>query len=272
MSVTSFFAETLGAKLRSRQYWGGVDALGRIFLKVDRDTIETTPDGQRIEVEIDQPNISHGYPHRHQQVLQIAGGAEAYGVLCTPKPRGGFKGFDERTLLQLGKLTRKGDRTFADIVGRIPVEQVVNSSCLAKDLQDIQSLDLEKTTKAALIDARIGQGKFRNQVLKLWENRCAVTQSTTLAVIRASHIKPWRASSHGERLDPNNGLPLVANLDALFDVGLITFDPAGQMVVSPKLPESERKLLQLEQGALVRSPNSQTAQFMAYHREHQFRR
>ena len=58
------------------------------------------------------------------------------------------------------------------------------------------------------------------QVLKIWGNRCCVTGSTTLDAIRASHIKPWRRSSNQERLDPYNGLPLVATLDALFDAGM----------------------------------------------------
>jgi putative restriction endonuclease len=39
-------------------------------------------------------------------------------------------------------------------------------------------------------------------------------------MLRASHIKPWSDCSNRERLDPLNGLLLVAHIDALFDNGL----------------------------------------------------
>src|ERR1700688_2426247 len=49
--------------------------------------------------------------------------------------------------------------------------------------------------------------------------------------------RDWCNSTDDERLNPNNGLPLVANLDALFDSGLISFDRNGEMLVSPALHE-----------------------------------
>ncbi|MGO7165362.1 HNH endonuclease, partial [Rhizobium johnstonii] len=64
-------------------------------------------------------------------------------------------------------------------------------------------------------------------MLAQWHGRCAVTSCNLPAVLRASHIVPWREASNAERLDPENGLPLVATLDALFDVGLISFDDQG---------------------------------------------
>lgn len=71
-------------------------------------------------------------------------------------------------------------------------------------------------------------------------NSCAVSGSTVLDAIRASHNKPWRNANDNERLDPFNGLPLIASFDALFDVGLIAFDENGCLLVSSRLPESER--------------------------------
>lgn len=96
------------------------------------------------------------------------------------------------------------------------------------------------TTKKALIDARRGQGRFRESVLKRWGQRCAVTSSVTYKAIRASHIKPWSECTNEERLDPENGLPLVASLDALFDAGLISFDSDGVLIVSPEMSVEER--------------------------------
>lgn len=80
-------------------------------------------------------------------------------------------------------------------------------------------------------------------MLASWGNCCAVTGVTSPEVIRASHIKPWRDSDNAERLDPYNGLPLVATWDALFDAGLITFTASGDMRGSPMLPDEDRRKL-----------------------------
>jgi hypothetical protein len=67
----------------------------------------------------------------------------------------------------------------------------LNQNELVDDLERIDwQQNADPTTKKALVDARLGQGKFRSGVLQLWGNRCSVTGSTIQAVIRASHIKP----------------------------------------------------------------------------------
>jgi hypothetical protein len=50
------------------------------------------------------------------------------------------------------------------------------------------------------------------EVRKLWNHRCSVTGSTTKVALEASHIKRWADSNDIERLDPDNGLLLTANL------------------------------------------------------------
>jgi putative restriction endonuclease len=126
--------------------------------------------------------------------------------------------------------------------------------------------DIDATTKEALVKARRGQGRFRADVLRLWGNCCAVTSSTIVEVIRASHIKPWRESTDKERLDPQNGFPLVANLDALFDANLITFEPTGEMVISPLLSSAERNIFGLQMQSLTKKPTPSMAEYLAVHR------
>lgn len=140
---------------------------------------------------------------------------------------------------------------------------------VSQDVIQILERESDPTTRKALVDARLGQGKFREQVLALWGNQCAVTGATTREAIRASHIIPWSESVE-KRLDPHNGLPLTANLDALFDRGLISFESSGEMIVSPQLSGSERKLLQLDQQKLSKSPTPETAAYLALHRERFF--
>jgi hypothetical protein len=123
------------------------------------------------------------------------------------------------------------------------------------------------TAKRSLIEARLGQGRFRDAVLTAWNNKCAVTGSTTAAAIRASHIKPWRESSDHERLDASNGIPLIASLDALFDRGLISFADSGTILISEQLSLSERSLFGLQNARLSRPLSDKTKTFLAFHRE-----
>ena len=122
------------------------------------------------------------------------------------------------------------------------------------------------TTKEQLVLARIGQGVFRKSVLSRWNYRCAVTGSSL--VVRASHIKPWRACDDSERLDPNNGLPLVATLDALFYSQLITFKPSGVIQMSERIPTFERKCLGITADMkLRREPTLEMRAYLESHLE-----
>ncbi len=126
------------------------------------------------------------------------------------------------------------------------------------------------TMRETLIMARLGQGKYRKDLLAVWGNRCAVTNCNVTQAIRASHAKPWRDSTNEERLNPNNGLPLVANLDALFDAGLISFDRDGNMMVSPTL-RGGSGLLDNMPSRLSKAPTHEQAAFFEYHSQEVFR-
>jgi hypothetical protein len=103
---------------------------------------------------------------------------------------------------------------------------------VAIDLGNVRrDRSLDQTTRQSLIEARLGQGQFRRRVLERWQGRCVVTGCSLEDILRASHIKPWRCSNNDERLNPANGLLLTANLDALFDRHLISFDIDGRMTV-----------------------------------------
>ncbi|NIK06858.1 hypothetical protein FHY11_000324 [Xanthomonas arboricola] len=150
-------------------------------------------------------------------------------------------------------------------------------------LQDLHQLSSEPstTTREQLIDARLGQGKFRREVLARWDGRCAVTGCTMVALLRASHVQPWayvakasRRLSGGldPRLDPENGLPLVATLDALFDSGLMTFNDDGGALFADALTEKELVAMKLIPArARLRSlPGDMMRHYLQIHREEVF--
>lgn len=122
------------------------------------------------------------------------------------------------------------------------------------------------TTRQQLVDARIGQGPYRRKLEGRWKKRCAVTGCDVPQALRASHIKPWRRSSNAERLDPANGLLLVATLDALFDRHLISFDDKGDMLVSGELNEVQRLALGLPR-SLSRVPDAKERLYLVDHRQ-----
>jgi len=143
-------------------------------------------------------------------------------------------------------------------------------SQIANDIFKLWVGTVRTTERESMILTRIGQGAFRTAVLRCWDYRCAVTGVAALAAIRASHIKPWRASSKKERLDPCNGLPLIATLDSLFDSGHISFSNDGVMLISGDLSDSDAAALRLDGLRLRSGLSPRTRVFMRYHREHVF--
>lgn len=136
-----------------------------------------------------------------------------------------------------------------------------------------QQLDgLDETTREQVIDARRGQGLFRAELEKAWDTRCCVTGVKQSALLRASHIKPWRSSNNHERLDPNNGLLLVASLDAAFDAGLISFRFDGAIQLSPQLKPADALSAGIYNDLSISKPISSAQQhYLQYHRDHIFR-
>ena len=182
---------------------------------------------------------------------------------------------DAKRIMDYAFVERAFDAFGQKVTGQTQGSNVTPTSqaTLLDDVDEINRREIPATKKRVLIDARIGQGKFRKDVLKQWQNRCAVTGSTTQEAIRASHIQPWRDSSDDERLNKNNGLPLIASLDALFDAGLISFDKSGRVMVSSKLNEKEHRIFGLNGQRLWKQPSEETAAYLAIHRlKHGFKK
>jgi hypothetical protein len=102
-----------------------------------------------------------------------------------------------------------------------------------------------ETETMVLAKARVGQGRFRADLLNLWEGQCALTDVAAPELLRASHIKSWKDSNDRERLDAFNGLLLAVHLDALFDRALVTFQDSGEMLISKRLSAREREVFGL---------------------------
>lgn len=129
---------------------------------------------------------------------------------------------------------------------------------------------LPPTEVSRLVDARLGQGKFREDLLIEFDSTCPVTGLAIPELLRASHIKAWAQADNDERLDRNNGLLLAAGVDAAFDRGYIAFSDAGELMVSHKLSPSHRTALGIPIGAYALERafmTPQRRQHLGFHRE-----
>jgi putative restriction endonuclease len=91
------------------------------------------------------------------------------------------------------------------------------------------------------IRVRRGQQKFRALLLQAYNEKCAVTGCTVLAVLEAAHISPYMGTATNK---VTNGLLLRADLHTLFDSGLIVVDPDTRTILlDPTLMQSEYRTL-----------------------------
>lgn len=137
--------------------------------------------------------------------------------------------------------------------------------------QFLTDAPLSETEKDALIKARVGQGWFRDALVKRWRG-CAVTNCADPALLIASHILPWRlCTTRVERLGVSNGLLLAPHIDKAFDIGLISFDDAFRILISEKMRKADEIALNIHPGMTLKSrDHSDIRPFLKRHREEIF--
>lgn len=181
-------------------------------------------------------------PTRHSPLTRRGTGVQGY-LFNLPRPAGRF-------LLDRAGQTDEGADEDAG-------ERLASSALGGSNVPD--------TEKRALIKSRVGQGRFRADLLRLWEGRCAVSGLGLVALLRASHIKPWSDSNNQERLDPYNGLLLSPAYDAAFDAGLITFSDDGAVVVSPTLTGDQAGRAGIDPRARLRKVDEPHLPYFRHH-------
>jgi putative restriction endonuclease len=154
-----------------------------------------------------------------------------------------------------------------DIGARSVIHDLQDAVKDEEQARNIGNSQESTTVKAQLIDARVGQGLFRNEVEKI-ENRCRVTGLRNKSFLIASHIKPWRSSTNAERLDGHNGFLLSPHVDKLFDKGYISFNDNGKILLA-----NSKELLpilniwSLDPHSNVGSFSKKQKDFLCYHRD-----
>lgn len=144
-----------------------------------------------------------------------------------------------------------------------------NSNFLVKRvLEDLDKKYLKNSLiYKRLVEARIGQGYFRDQILNRM-NYCIITG--TKNILEASHIKPWTKSNDEEKIDCYNGIMLSPNCHKLFDKGFFCFLDNGSIKISNKISKNEFDKLVNEDKSIDKKPilNKKTLNYFKWHRNY----
>lgn len=144
----------------------------------------------------------------------------------------------------------------------------LNNSDITTDIDEIYSQSTSGSTeRETLVATRLGQGKFREDLITHW-GQCAATGYKQQNMLIASHIKPWRDSTNKERLDNFNGFLFSPNIDKAFDKNFISFKSNGGILISSELEEPRR--LGIDATMKV-DLTPQHQEYLEYHRDILFR-
>lgn len=139
-------------------------------------------------------------------------------------------------------------------------------SALEAELKKLPE-EIKNTEVERMVRQRVGQDTYRKAMLDYWGGACAVTGVAIPEVLRASHALPWaECASDAQRLDVFNGFLLNANLDALFDRFLISFDEEGVVIVSDLVSTKDRDYLGLIEGLQLRWLTERHETYLQLHR------
>jgi len=202
-------------------------------------------------------------PSKYSPLRDSGDGLQSVYLAWVPEPMA-------RVLLnEIGKVGRE----IADVARNVGGdENSVSAIDNAVENGIRNNTEIDETEKQAVISARRGQGRFR-QNLETIEQKCRVTGVTDQRLLMASHIKPWRAcADNKERLDGYNGLLLTPHIDRLFDRGYISFTDDGEMLISPRMDTGQLGRLGVSTNPPSKvggfRPEQQT--YLAYHRDNVF--
>lgn len=115
-------------------------------------------------------------------------------------------------------------------------ESLIDDNTIRDDSFDPEDIQDAHEKILVSINKRKGQNKFRKKLLKLYNNKCAITQSNVVQVLQAAHIIPYM----GEYTNHiSNGIILRSDIHDLFDLNLISIDETYKVIVSPLLKDTE---------------------------------
>lgn len=100
--------------------------------------------------------------------------------------------------------------------------------------EDEVTLPLDFATR--MIKARRGRTDLRKQLLKAYDNRCAMTGACVTDLLEVAYVMPY---PDGDVHSTSNTMPLRSDLHTLWDLNLLGVDPeSNRIAVAPALAET----------------------------------
>lgn len=151
-------------------------------------------------------------------------------------------------------------RLFADYFG-----DVEHPYTIIKEQEKIDEID-DEVKKIVVSKARVGQGKYREELLNL-SPFCPITLVSDDRLLIASHIKPWAKANEFEKTDPFNGFMLTPTFDFLFDRGFMSFTDDKKTILSPFLSKMTYSKLGIsDDKTFLHLPVEGREKYLKYHR------
>lgn len=176
----------------------------------------------------------------------------------------------QSSYVQPGTPDREGQPRSAIVFRLRSLEASLGLAASETDQAEIDAAidDVGTTTTRRETEVRTKQRLFRERLIGV-EKGCRLTGIEDLRFLRASHIKPWAASTHSERVDGENGLLLAPHVDLLFDRGWISFSSSGHLLLSKNLPSDVqvRLGLNLSEPLKCGAFSQKQISFLEFHRE-----
>lgn len=145
-------------------------------------------------------------------------------------------------------------------------------SIIKEEIEEVEEdTNLNEEEKKTIVKARVGQGKYREGLLKSCPF-CPITMVSDDRLLIASHIKPWaKCDTREEKLDSKNGFMFTPTFDFLFDRGYITFEDNKTMTISPWLSKMTLSKLGISPGKKYSQlPVEGREEYLEYHRNNIF--
>lgn len=121
-------------------------------------------------------------------------------------------------------------KIYVDFLNSNNVKELIDDN----EFEHFESL-LEAGETFAQIKQRIGQARWKKELIKIRGCECALCNINLPELLIASHIKDWAKSDNIEKSSLKNGLILCHNHDKIFDKKLISFDSKGKIIISESL-------------------------------------
>ena len=152
-------------------------------------------------------------------------------------------------------------RLFADYFG-----ETIHPHEIDEEEKRIDQTITDPKKKQQIINARIGQGEYRKNLLAQCPF-CPITLISDDRLLIASHIKPWAVSDNFEKTDPKNGFPLTPTFDYLFDRGFLSFSDNKKTILSPFLSKMTYSKIGISDNKLIpHLPIEGREIYLEYHR------